>query len=142
MFDKADDSAAALGRLIQVIEELRKLDPKMDLGQVLTLLLIAQKPGIRTAELLKRTGLSTSTLSRQVIMMSERNFQNTPDGKVIHGLDLVTQLTDPLDTRGKLAATTRRGSTLVQKLVGILMKGATHNGSEARNEVAGGHPPA
>jgi len=46
-----------ISRVMMIIEEFRKLDPEMTMNIAVTLLVIAERPGINFAELMKRTGL-------------------------------------------------------------------------------------
>lgn len=120
---QGDNSRVALRPLIQAVEEFRKYDPKMELGQLLIYLHTAVRPGIKMTELEALVGLSSSAVSRNVQALSRVSYQRDTEGKPRPGHDLVTQLSDPLDSRAKLVAPTRRGVMLAEKVSTILRIG-------------------
>lgn len=113
--NNGDNIRVTMRRMVQVITELRTYDPQMELSQALCYFLIAANPGIRVADLLKTTELSRSALSRNVLTLSKRHYDNTKPG-----LDLVTTASDPFDGRAQLASTTQKGAALAAKLTSIL----------------------
>lgn len=134
---QGDNSRAALRPLIRVVEEFRRYDPKMELGQLLIYLHTAIRPGIKMSELEALVGLSSSAVSRNVLALSKETYQKGADGAPRPGHDLVTQLSDPLDARAKLVAPTRRGAMLADKVADILRTGDNGNGTTERVPVAG-----
>ncbi|WP_187971145.1 MarR family winged helix-turn-helix transcriptional regulator [Aquibium microcysteis] len=109
----------ALGRLVSALEEFRQIAPKMEVNQMVIFLLIAQKRGIKMTELGSLTGLSRSSVSRNVLALSKEAYtdsrRSNPDG-----LDLVTTLTDPFDSRSKIVALTAKGTEIARRVVAKL----------------------
>lgn len=103
-------------KLLRVIDLVRKLYPRMELGQLAVLLHVLAKPGVRANDLLDEVGVTKSALSRNVRALSDRSYLTDEQGEQRGGLDLITQVTDPLDGRAKLLAPTARGRRLAQTL--------------------------
>lgn len=137
MILQSNVSRVALEPLILVVEEFRKYDPKMELGQLLVYLHSAVRPGIKMTELETLTGLTRSSISRNVLALSRETYQKDAEGHPRPGHDLVKQLSDPLDARAKLVAPTRRGAMLAEKVASLLKTGEYVNGTTERRPMAG-----
>lgn len=109
-------NAEVLGRLAAALEEFRRLAPKMEVNQIVIFLLIAQKRGIRMTELGTLTGLSRSSVSRNVLALSKEAYTDHRRA-TSEGLDLVTTVTDPFDSRGKIVALTAKGAEIARRVV-------------------------
>lgn len=129
-----DKTAHDLQRLLRVVETIRKTYPRMELGQLSVLLRVLLKPGIRAMGMTKETGLTASAVSRNVLALSDRSYLTDESGSNRRGLDLITQITDPLDSRARLLAPTARGRRLATRLSDLL--GDDDNGTTERKEVA------
>lgn len=110
------ENAEVLGRLAAALEEFRRLAPKMEVNQIVIFLLIAQKRGIRMTELGTLTGLSRSSVSRNVLALSKEAYTDHRRA-TSEGLDLVTTVTDPFDSRGKIVALTAKGAEIARRVV-------------------------
>lgn len=100
----------ALRRLIQFIKEVRAVAPDMPAQTIETLLTIAVYPNLSMNELIKKTGLSQSSCSRNVAYLSPLHRA----GK--QGIDLVKAYEDPEDRRRKLVMLSEKGQQLTLTL--------------------------
>lgn len=101
------DAAATVSRVINM---LRQLSPDMPMQQADVLLQIAMHPGLTMADISKRTGLSQSSVSRNVSAMSKYHRLGKP------GLDLVEAAIDPREPRRRLVFLTVNGKAFITKL--------------------------
>src|SRR5690606_33273192 len=92
----------------------------MALGQLRVLLRVLEKPGIRASALLTLTGMPKSSLSRAVSVLGSGPYTYDGTGESRQGLNLLTQVTDPLDARAELIATTRLGRRLGEEIAKII----------------------
>lgn len=132
MYTEGDTYRNDIKRLIRIVEELRTLDPEMELSKLLVYLQIAAAPGRKVADLLALTGLSRSALSRNISALSGGDYRPDSRRQFKPGLDLVTTVTDPFDGRAQLAAPTRRGVGLAEKLASFFHTELPNNGTETR----------
>lgn len=132
MYSEGDSYKNDIRRLIKIVEELRTLDPEMELSKLLVYLHIAVQPGKKVADLLPLTGLSRSSLSRNISALSGGEYRPDNRRQFKPGLDLVTTVTDPFDGRAQLAAPTRRGVGLAEKLAKFFHTELPNNGTETR----------
>ncbi|MCQ1855431.1 MarR family winged helix-turn-helix transcriptional regulator [Neorhizobium galegae] len=102
------DAAFTVSRVVHM---LRTLSPDMPMQQADVLLHIALHPGITMAEITKRTGLSQSSVSRNVSAMSKFHRLGKP------GLDLVEAAIDPREPRRRLVFLTQNGKLFITKLL-------------------------
>jgi len=121
---KSDRVARSMLVLAQVVWEVRRQYPRMELGQLHILLLVLAKPGVRMSDLAGPAELSRAAVSRNTLALSKQSYLSTNDGARRTGLDLVTQSPDPRDSRGKLVAPTKRGRALAERLLALLEGGA------------------
>jgi DNA-binding MarR family transcriptional regulator len=98
------------------LDQFRKLAYEIETPAVIIFFLIAGQPGVRMKELEKLTGLSSSAVSRNVLLLGERGWKRQPDGTFPPGLDLVVTATDPFDVRAKVASLTPRGRRLFERV--------------------------
>jgi DNA-binding MarR family transcriptional regulator len=99
-----------LGRLIQLMEMLRAIDPEMPAQTVLTFLIIADEPDISMRDLQNRLGLASSSTSRNVAALSKHHRL----GK--DGADVVEAYEDPADRRYKRVRLTGKGAALTRRI--------------------------
>ncbi len=113
--------------LVEAIEAFRSYEPEMQAQSIIVFLLVASKPGINMKELERRTGLSKSAVSRNVLMFSERHWKKDPDtGRHLPGLNLLVTSTDPHDPRAKLVMPSAMGRRFFEKLTTSLTEGRAH----------------
>ncbi|HEV7254775.1 MAG TPA: hypothetical protein VGN97_16965 [Mesorhizobium sp.] len=118
------ENRAELQKLIAAVEMLRLVDPKMELGQALVLLLILKEPGVKVPKLLDATGLSRSALSRNINALSQTSYlAEKESGKKSAGHHLIDTRPDPSDNRATIASATARGRELAQQLSKVLQNG-------------------
>lgn len=101
------DAAFTVSRVINM---LRTLSPDMPMQQADVLLQVALHPGLTMADICKRTGLSQSSVSRNVSAMSKFHRLGKP------GLDLVEAAIDPREPRRRLVFLTPHGKAFMTKL--------------------------
>jgi DNA-binding MarR family transcriptional regulator len=132
MYTEGDTYKRDLRCLIKIVEEFRAFDAQMELSQLLVYLLITAAPGKKVADLLPATGLSRSALSRNILALSKGEYRADHRANPKPGLDLITTVTDPFDGRAQLAAPTRRGVGLAEKISRYFHTETNDNGKEAR----------
>lgn len=99
-----------LRRLAQSIGDMRKTYSDLTLQAVHMFLLVALQPGITSKEISRKTGLSQSSCSRNMALLSATHRLGKP------GLDLVTAEEDIRERRRKKLYLTPKGKALVSKL--------------------------
>lgn len=109
-------------RFISFIEEFRKLDAKMQAGQISLFLQIVANPDLTIKELAHRAGLTLGgTISRNLDALSVSR-RVVVDGKVefIPGHGLIDVYDDPMDRRYKRAKPTQKGLRVYNTLIQLL----------------------
>lgn len=114
--DRVGDASPEIriDRLIEVLEEFRRLDPDMPIQYALSFLTIARNEGISIRELAERLDVAQSSASRNVAALSEWHSFRKP------GHDLVTSREDPRERRRKIVTLTARGRELLDRLDALL----------------------
>lgn len=97
----------------RLIEMFRDLHPDIPTQWVSVFLVIAMKPGIYQRDLLKLLDVSQSSISRNVLALSERNRHGGP------GLGLILQRRDPFDARQITLHLTPAGMDVVNRVLSI-----------------------
>ena len=92
-------------RVMMVVEEFRKIDPELPMQIALVFIMIADKPGISQKELVARSGMGRSSVSRHCAYLSKE-----------YGKGLVTIQEDPVDRRSKVCKLTPAGERTIQSL--------------------------
>ncbi|MFN4278281.1 MAG: MarR family winged helix-turn-helix transcriptional regulator [Ferrovibrio sp.] len=110
----ADLSSPSLFKLLRVTEKCRDALDFMEAQTLQCLLLIATNPGIRQSDLVEKTGLAPSTISRNIAMLSKVFKPGTP------GLDFVRAFEDPSYRRTKLVELTPKGQRFVAELIKLM----------------------
>lgn len=106
----------ALGRLISVIEEFRRLDPEMQAQQMLTLLIVALREGEPVKVIGGALGLSQAAASRNVSYWTDWHWRKRA------GLDMIEAVEDKMERRRKLVTLKPKGKRFIAKIA-YLMKG-------------------
>ncbi len=116
MIQRQDAQSDELKAVIQIIDEVHKLYPRMELSQLRVLLRVLEKPGIRTTDLGKVTGLAKSSLSRATRVLGAGDYTRDGDGSAQRGHNLITTVSDPFDSRANLVAPTALGRRLAEQI--------------------------
>lgn len=96
---------------IKIIRGLERPNEQVTAQMVHVLLAVARQPGITAQELVTETGLSLSSVSRNLLSLGEWHRFGKP------GLNLVESVEDPYERRRKISFLTIRGRTTVQHLM-------------------------
>lgn len=96
------------------LEELRKLDPEMQLQTAQTFMCVALRPGITMKEIGDKLGLSQSSCSRNVAALSKWHRLNKP------GHNLVVAVEDPMERRRKVVNLTQDGERMARNIKALL----------------------
>ena len=96
--------------LFQANEVIRMFDPEMPIQMVQTLLVVMMRPGLTMSELGEQTGLTQSSVSRNVAALSKVHRTRRP------GHDLVYTEEDPIERRRKLVLLSPKGKRLLEQV--------------------------
>lgn len=128
------DPGSTSARFVRV---LRTISPDMPMQQAEVLIAIANKPGLTMTGLATLTGLSQSSISRNIAAMSKFHRLGKP------GLDLVEAVTDPRETRRRLVYLTAKGKMYVTQLFRVFDANySIDKDTDARLEVIEAHEAA
>ncbi|TPI83492.1 winged helix DNA-binding protein [Mesorhizobium sp. B2-8-9] len=97
-------------RMLGLLDEFAKLDPEMQIQQISVFLRIVEKPDLSMRELEQLTGLSSSSVSRNVSALSKVHRKGQP------GHDLVATYEDTQDRRIKRVKPTPKGMKVFNTL--------------------------
>ncbi|MGN6548771.1 MAG: hypothetical protein ACTHJ3_02600 [Pararhizobium sp.] len=103
-------------KLISLIEEFRKLDPEIQAQQIVLFLSVVGSPEITMKELEQRTGLASSTISRNMSSLGKMHRNGKP------GHDLIAAYEDPADRRFKRVKPTPKGIRVYNSLIELLAR--------------------
>lgn len=108
------EEAQAARRLLAAIEELRKLDPDMQLPMAASLLMVALKEDISRTEVMRALDVAGSTATRNLMgLMSTGRL-----GRAGHGL--VEQRVNPDERRWRFHRLTPKGVRVVKRLTALI----------------------
>lgn len=105
-----------LVRILNIIEEFRKLDPELPSQMGATFVLVAARPGITMKDMAEILGISQASCSRNVAALSKWHRLNKP------GHDLVEAMEDPIERRRKIVKLTPKGKRVAETLKTLLKK--------------------
>ncbi|MDT0500322.1 MULTISPECIES: MarR family winged helix-turn-helix transcriptional regulator [unclassified Halomonas] len=106
---------SALRRLARCIKMLREVSPELLTIQAAhTFLIVATEPQIPTPRLISKAGLTQSSCSRHIGLLSDKHHRGNP------GLGLVESLPDPHESRRHIIELTDQGRELAAKLADVL----------------------
>jgi len=94
--------------LMQLVEGIREIHPKMEAQKVTALCIVAREPGISMSALSHRLGLTLSAASRNVSLLT--------DDPKRRSLGLVVRYEDPQDRRNKRVKLNERGEAFWQAM--------------------------
>lgn len=100
----------AVQKLINIVEEFRKLDTEMQMQTAMTFLLVAKNEGCTVKEVGEWLGLSGAASSRNVAALSEWHRKGRP------GHNLVVSKTDLDDRRARKLFLTPKGRAVLNTL--------------------------
>lgn len=101
--------------LLRVATRLTDLDKDMPLTRLQVLLIVAMIPGCTVKEIVRRTGLNQSTVSRSLALLSDRPVRGQKDG-----FGWVVTRRDPRDSRRCLCYVTRSGEKMLTELENLV----------------------
>lgn len=107
---------SALTSLRGVLAHVREVDPEMPAQTLLTLLEVADKPGITMRDLQDRLGLSSAAVSRIISRLSEWEKHEVP------GLNYVDRRSNPVDRRYQIVEPTAKGLSFIRKVLNNIRK--------------------
>lgn len=119
--DMGTDIRANVQRLLMVVEEIRHVQPQMEMNQLSVLLRIALEPDILAQDLMRATGLQKSAISRNVGALS-KGYKGRSDRELTGGLALVDQARDACNGTKRPLRLTSAGQTFVGRLSEIMMR--------------------
>ena len=103
-----------LAPLIEIMEELREINPDMSILAAVTLLRAAVEPGITVSKLTQEVDCAQSTTSRNVALLSKwAAYQR-------EGANLLEAEEDPRDRRQRLVNLTPKWTKLVERIIKTL----------------------
>lgn len=102
--------------LLRAISETHRQYPDLDLAQFLVLLHVMVNPGLTGRDLLTRTSVSKSTLSRNIRLLSTLSKVSDGPAKPRDGLGLISQVPSELDARYNHLAPTKKLWLLAERL--------------------------
>lgn len=108
---KPTERAHGLRTLSRRIEVLREFRATMPIQMVSVFLAVAMKPGVRQCDLTEITGLSQSSVSRNIYALGKFDRHGKP------GLDLVEQRSGIAGSKSPELRLTKAGKELAQRLI-------------------------
>lgn len=108
---------SSLSALTAALELFRELKPEMPIQLPLVFLIVAQHKGISSARLCQLTGLSQSSMSRNLIALSKEGSKGEP------GLGLIVKTIDPTNPRAHSTYLTKAGRVMAARIAEVLAKG-------------------
>jgi DNA-binding MarR family transcriptional regulator len=102
--------------VIKIVEDIHQNYPQLAINQLKVLLRIIAKPGVRASDLQKEVNMSKSTVSWMLRTMGTGPYLDDASGQTRMGLNLISQVPDPMDGRAKLLAPTALGRRLGDKI--------------------------
>ncbi|SEL45197.1 MarR family winged helix-turn-helix transcriptional regulator [Halomonas daqiaonensis] len=118
----------ALSRFTRCLQQLRGVGATMNIQAAHIYMEVVIQQGITVGELIRKTGLSQASCSRNLALLSKVQRHGRP------GFDLVVSLEDPYERRRKVTYLTPRGGELAAALSDIFKSG--RQGSELHSGVA------
>ena len=100
----------AARRLLLAIQELRRIDPDMQLPMAASLLIVALKDGVSRTEVMNDLKVAGSTATRNLTGLTEQGRLGRPG----HGL--VEQKVNPNERRWRMHSLSPKGRTVVRRL--------------------------
>ena len=106
-------------RLIDALDEFRKVNQNVTANQIITFLNIAREEGISQSVLEERTGLHNATVSRICAILSDRGLPKRSQD----ALDLIRIVPVEGDFRSKGQVLSHKGKLIFNGLRAIMQKG-------------------
>jgi DNA-binding MarR family transcriptional regulator len=110
MTSSSEYTKSGIMRVIQIVEEFRKVYPDMQMQTAIVFLTVAMEGTITMKDLGKRWDLAQSTCSRNVALLSDKLKHDKP------GYGLVIAKEDPVERRRKIITLTANGKRVAASL--------------------------
>lgn len=101
--------------LLRVATRLTDLDKDMPLTRLQVLLIVAMRPGCTVKEIVRRTGLNQSTVSRSLALLSDRPVRGQKEG-----FGWIATKRDPRDSRRCLCFVTQAGEKMLAEIEDLI----------------------
>lgn len=108
------EERSAIRSVALILNEFRKVHPEIGTQQCMTLLAIAEEPGLTVTELSRKTGITLAAMSRHI----ETLGPHRPSKQV--GWGLVADDAHPTDRRRKVITLTAQGWRIIRSLEHIV----------------------
>lgn len=115
-------SKDALELLMDVVEELDKIDPNFDLNKLRVFLSVALQNGIEAQTLVDKYKIPKATIGYTVAVLAPQGWRHSTGEKAIKGLGLIVQEPSPRDARAKALRLSFAGKQLVDRLTQIIFE--------------------
>lgn len=101
-------------RVLEIaLEEVRAVDPEMQAQQLHCFVEVAKQPGVSYEEVMKKTGIATGSISRNMAALSD--LSNAYKGQPGKGLIRIREAAD--DRRKKVGEVAPRGNLLLDTML-------------------------
>lgn len=108
------EERSAIRSVALILNEFRKVHPEIGTQQCMTLLAIAEEPGLTVTELSRKTGIGLASMSRHIeILGPHRALKGV-------GWGLVQDDSHPTDRRRKVITLTAQGWRIIRSLEHII----------------------
>lgn len=111
-----EETVRDIKSLMKLMAHFRDISPSMTVSMAVTFLSVAANEGTSLVDLKGPTGFKTSTLSRHLIDLGDRNRKKEA------GLGLVDCRQDPMELRKNQYTLTPKGRTLLRKVLKLIEK--------------------
>jgi DNA-binding MarR family transcriptional regulator len=98
--------------ILEAIEQLRKIEPKINVTEMVVFFYVAENAGINIAELAQVAGLNMATASRSIRALAGPD----DDGALPPYCGLIDIQPNPDDARGRILNLSEKGLALCRKL--------------------------
>lgn len=102
--------------ILEAIEQLRKIEPRMNVTEMVVFFYVAENPGINIAELAQVAGLNMATASRSIRALADAEAE----GALPPHCGLIDIQPNPDDARGRILNLSDEGRVLIRKLDRII----------------------
>ena len=98
--------------ILEAIEQLRKIEPKINVTEMVVFFYVAENPGINIAELAQVAGLNMATASRSIRALADSDAE----GALPPSCGLIDIQPNPDDARGRILNLSEKGLGVCRKL--------------------------
>lgn len=118
--DRAGATVLWLPQTIELLQQFRTFNPDVTANQIITFLLVANKPGINNKAILSALGLSDGGQSRTISALSKHGDKRAAGRQGKPGWDVIDSIEDEADRRYKVNTLNKRGKILLDRLNRIM----------------------